>query len=389
MDVIPTQRQLVLPMLDAIRDLGGSAATVDIRTAVADGLDLSDEARSRRRTVGGQDHSDLGYRLRWAQQQARIAGLVEREGGAWRLTPGGEDRLTARLPGRPVSVFLTPDGCAVWGLAEDMASIVDHGSVRLLLTSPPYALQRRKEYGNVAGAEYVDWMCRIVEALMPVMAHDGSIVLNLGDAWEKGVPTVSLYQERLVIALQDRLGLHVCQKLGWLNTAALPAPACWVTKERTRLKNAFENLWWMSPSERPYADNSAILEPYSDRMRAVLARGGQEAAVRPSGHVMGEGAFSRDNGGSIAPNVFRIANTGDQAYAKACRSAGLPVHPARMPAELARKVVSFMTREGELVADPFGGSGTTARAAEDLGRRWVTTEMHREYVEGARLRFAA
>lgn len=389
MDVIPTQRQLALPLLDAIRTAGGSATTPEIRERVADGLRLDEDARSRRRTVGGQDHSDLGYRLRWTQQQARLAGLVEREGAKWRLTDEGRSQLTSRLPGSPVTIFLTPEGCAVWGLAEDMASIVDHGSVRLLFTSPPYALNREKDYGNRRGQEYVDWLCRIVETLMPVLASDGSMVLNLGDAWEKGSPTVSLYQERVVIALQDRLGLNLCQRLLWQNPSAMPVPTNYVAKERSRLKNAVESLWWLSPVERPFADNTAILEPYSKSMLRMLAAGGNGAATRPSGHVMTDRSFSRDNGGAIAPNLFRIANTGDQAYAKACREAGLPVHPARMPAELARKMISFLSREGELVADPFGGSGTTARAAQDLGRRWITTEMNREYVEGSRTRFAA
>jgi site-specific DNA-methyltransferase (cytosine-N4-specific) len=389
LDVIPTQRQLLLPMLDAIDAAGGSAATPDIRARVADGLNLCNEARERRATVGGQDHSALGYRLRWAQQQARVAGLVERTDGGWSLTEAGRVRLTACLPGRPVSVFITPDGCAVWGMAEDMASIVDHGSVRLLFTSPPYALNREKDYGNRRGQDYVDWLCRIVETLMPVLAADGSMMLNLGDAWEKGSPTVSMYQERAVIALQDRLGLHLCQRILWQNPSAMPVPTNYVAIERSRLKNSVESMWWLSPAERPYADNRSILEPYSDRMRKMLDAGGNGAAKRPSGHAMTDRSFSQDNGGAIAPNLFRIANTGDQAYAAACRAAGLPVHPARMPAELARKMIAFLSREGELVADPFGGSGTTARAAEDLGRRWITTEMNREYVEGARLRFAA
>lgn len=388
-DAIPSQRQLVLPLLDALGQAGGAADTGSLRKAIAGALDLSEEARERRATIGGQDHGVLAHRVRWAQQHAKLAGLIEKEDRSWRITDAGRAHLTRCLPGHPVTVFVTPEGCALWAMAEDMASMVEHGSVRLLLTSPPYSLNTKKAYGNENGEAYVDWLCRIVEALMPVMASDGSLVLNLGDAWVKGSPTVSLYQERTVIALQDRLGLHLCQKLMWHNPSALPVPSNWVGVERKRLKNAVEMLWWLSPSERPYADNRAILEPYSNSMRALIEAGGSSRAKRPSGHAQREGSFSVDNGGSIAANVFRIANTGDQAYARRCREAGLPVHPARMPAELARKTISFLSREGEIVADPFGGSGTTARAAQDLGRRWITTEACREYVEGARLRFAA
>lgn len=389
MTAIPSQRQLMLPMLDAIDRAGGSAATGDIRVAVADALALPKEARARRASIGGQDHNVLGHRVRWAQQHARLAGLVERADGAWSITEKGREQLTRCLPGKPVTVFFTPEGCAMWAMAEDMASIVDHGSVRLLLTSPPYALNTKKRYDNLTGQAYVDWLCRIVEALLPVVAADGSIVLNLGDAWMKNSPTVSLYQERCAIALTDRLGLHLCQRLLWQNPSALPVPSNYVGVERIRLKNAVENLWWFSPTDRPYADNRAILEHYSDRMRSLIDAGGAVRAKRPSGHAQREGSFSVDNGGSISPNIFRIANSGDQSYARACRDAGLPVHPARMPQELARKMISFLSQEGEVVADPFAGSGTTARAAEDLGRRWITTEAAREYIEGARLRFAA
>jgi len=387
--VIPTQRQLMLPLLHALDEAGGEADTPVLRAAIADRLHLSDDARTKRASIGGQDHNVLGHRVRWAQQHARLAGLAERTARSWRLTRNGRTHLTRCLPGRPVAVFVTAAGCALWGMAEDLAGVVDHGSVQLLLTSPPYALNTKKAYGNEQGEAYVDWLCSVVERLMPVLTNNGSLVLNLGDTWNPNSPTVSLYQERAVIALQDRLGLNLCQRLLWHNPSAMPAPSNYVGVERIRLKNAVETLWWLSPSERPFADNRAVLEPYSDRMRALIDAGGSRRSKSPSGHAQREGSFSQDNGGAIAPNLFRIANTGDHAYAQACRKAALPIHPARMPQDLARKVIAFMSREGDVVADPFGGSGTTAAAAEGLGRRWITTEAVREYVEGAKLRFAA
>src|SRR3546814_5932887 len=92
-----------------------------------------------------------------------------------------------------------PNGGARWGLAEEAASVIDHGTVRLLLTSPPYALSKQKAYGNLAGQEYVDWLCSIIERLMPVMQSNGSLLINLGDAWNRNSPTVSIYQERTII----------------------------------------------------------------------------------------------------------------------------------------------------------------------------------------------
>lgn len=387
--VIPTQRQLVLPMLDVIASAGGAASTAVIQDSVATALRLAPAARQRRVTIGGQDHNALGHRIRWAQQHAKLAGLVEREHGAWRLTTAGQGHLTRCLPGRPLTIFVTADGCALWAMAEDAADIIDHGSVRLLLTSPPYPLNSRKAYGNVSAPAYVDWLCALIERLMPVMQTKGSLVINTGDVWCRGTPTVSTYQERLLIALQDRLGLHLCQRLLWQNTSALPVPSNYVGVERIRLKNSIENLLWLSPDPRPYADNRAILDPYSDSMRSLLDAGGAKRSKHPSGHAQRPGSFSIDNGGSIPANNFRIANSGDQAYTAACRAAGLPPHPARMPIALAHKMIAFLTQPHDLVFDPFAGSGTTARAAETLGRRWITTEAVREYIEGSRLRFAA
>lgn len=389
MSALPAQRQLVLPLLEALEASGGSADTGTAVRAVADGLGLTSDERSQTASIGGQTHNVLAHRVRWAQQHAKAQGLIEREGRDWRLTPKGRNGLGQAMPGRPVTIFLTPSGFALWGLAEEASSIIDQGSVRLLLTSPPYALNTRKAYGNERAGEYVDWLCRIMEAIMPVMRDDGSVVLNLGDVWNKGSPTQSLYQERAIIALNDRLGLNLVQRLLWNNPSALPVPSNYVGVERIRLKPAVETLWWMSRSERPYADNRSILEPYSDSMRRLIAAGGSQRAKKPSGHAQREGSFSVDNGGSIASNMFRIANSGDQAYVKACRAVGLTPHPARMPLALAGKIIDFMSMPEEVVFDPFGGSGTTARAAEDRGRRWITTEMHREYVEGAKLRFAA
>lgn len=387
---IPKQQQLILPIVEAIDDLGGSAPTGKIRDAVARGLGIPREIAERRALIGGQDHNILAHSVRWAQQKAKLAGLIEKdEGRSWRITRSGRDELTKAKPGKPVTIFLTNYGAALWSLAEDAAGLIDEASLRLLLASPPYALNTKKKYGNVAAGEYVDWLTRILERLMPCMKTDGSIVLNIGDSWQKGMPAINTVQERLVIALEDRLGLKLCQRLMWQNTSALPTPTNYVGIQRIRLKQALECLWWFTPHPdgRAYADNRAILEPYSDRMKRVIASGGQGRSKRPSGHASREGAFSNDNGGSIAPNIFRVPNSGDQTFSAACREAKLPVHPARMPLELARRLIAFLSQEGETIFDPFGGSSTTGKAAEELGRQWITTEAAREYVEAARLRF--
>jgi hypothetical protein len=143
----------------------------------------------------------------------------------------------------------------------------------------------------------------------------------------------------------------------------------------------------VAPSPRPYADNRAVLAPYSEAMQRLLRRGGEAAQQRPSGHHRGDGAFGRDNGGAIPSTLLRVANTSsNDRYTRACPEAGLPVHPARFPEEMPEFVIRFLTREDDLVIDPMCGSGRTARAADGLGRRWVCGDLACEYLRGAAFR---
>jgi site-specific DNA-methyltransferase (cytosine-N4-specific) len=118
-------------------------------------------------------------------------------------------------------------------------------------------------------------------------------------------------------------------------------------------------------------------------MKAVLKKGGQEAANRPSGYTMATGAFSNDNGGAIPGNLIVAANTESNSdYIRSVKAAGLPVHPARFPAALPEMFIKFLTHPKDLVFEPFGGSLTTAAVAEALDRRWVASEWMLEYLLG-------
>lgn len=388
-DELPTQRQLVLPLLDVLEEAPAGMATRDIAGAVAERMGLPREIRDARIEISGQSRSHFRHRLRWAQQIAKFDGLAERDDGRWRLTRKGRDSLTKATPGQVVTIFTTESGAFLWGLAEDAIGHVEDGSVAAVWTSPPYPLLTQKSYGNpmAAGESYVDWLTRMIEGWLPKLdGDDASILLNLGDAWMPGMPSISTYQERLVVRLEDRLGLKLAQRFTWWNTSAPPGPTLWTCIRKVRVKQAAETIWWLSRSGHARGDNQRVLVPYADdRPVSVGPR-----VRRPNGHMMRGHGFERDNGGAIPANVLPIANgSQDRAYFAACRAAGLPIHPARFPADLARFFIGLTTEEGETVLDPFGGSGTTAMVAEEMGRRWISFEAMREYAEGARLRFAA
>jgi site-specific DNA-methyltransferase (cytosine-N4-specific) len=87
--------------------------------------------------------------------------------------------------------------------------------------------------------------------------------------------------------------------------------------------------------------------------------------------------------------LLTIPNTrSNDDYLKSCKTAGLPIHPARFPPGLPEFFIRFLTEERQLVVDPFAGSNVTGQVAEQLGRSWISAEINGDYVAGSRLRFA-
>lgn len=260
-------------------------------------------------------------------------------------------------------------------------------SVDLVVTSPPYALHFKKEYGNADQSEYIAWFLPFAAEIARVLGPTGSFVLNVGGAWTPGAPVRSLYHYRLLLALCDQLGYHLCQEFFWYNPAKLPAPAEWVNVRRIRVKDSVEYIFWLSQTPFPKANNSAVLVEYSPDMRRLIRRGATPTK-RPSGHNITP-KFARDCGGAIPANLIECGNNeSNSAYIQHCRGTGTKIHPARFPAELPRFFIEFLTDPGDLVLDPFAGSNTTGAVAESLGRRWLCIERDGGYARDSGVRFA-
>lgn len=258
------------------------------------------------------------------------------------------------------------------------------GKVDLIFTSPPFPLVRKKAYGNLEGQHYINWLCEIVGSYLPLLSDRGSLVVELGNAWEKGAPVHSTLPLRALLALEERLELHVCQQFICNNPARMPGPIQWVNRERIRVKDTYTHVWWFARSERPEASNRRVLQPYSTHMRRLLDSGKYNSGKRPSEWTVGHSSFLVDNGGAIPGNVLTIPNTASATdYLRFCRERALPVHPARMPLALADFFIRFLTISGALVLDPFAGSNVSGRAAETSQRKWVAVERDVGYVAGS------
>lgn len=278
------------------------------------------------------------------------------------------------------------------------------GSVNLIVTSPPYALHFKKEYGNVSKDEYVEWFLRFAREMFRVLSDDGSFILNIGGSYNKGTPTRSLYHYKLLIRLVDEIGFHLAQECFWYNPAKMPMPAEWVTVRKIRIKDSVEYIWWLSKTPWPKASNQHVLKKNFSADMHRLNRKGLKSTVRPGGYKIKSSWAEIKTKGAIPSNFIQAElfeevaqqaenvlimgnNAANDQYSIRCKREGLKIHPARFPKGLPEFFIQMLTDENDLVLDPFAGSNTTGAVAESLNRKWLAFENIEEYLRGSEYRF--
>ena len=286
-------------------------------------------------------------------------------------------------------VYRTQQGTQLTGDSRELLKHLPDDSIDLLITSPPFPLLRMKAYGNEDQAEYVDWLAEFAQMAHPKLKETGSLVVDLGGAYRRGVPVRSLHQFRFVVKAVDEIGYHLAEEFYWHNPSKLPSPIEWVNKRKIRAKDSVNTVWWLSKSEWPKADVASVRVPYSGRMKKLLEDPAKFYTVgeRPSQHSISD-RFGKDNGGSIPSNLLSIANTDSNSYyIRTARELGITSHPARFPEALPQFFIRMLTSEDDMVLDIFSGSNTTGSVAEREGRRWLAFEVDREYAALSLLRF--
>lgn len=283
------------------------------------------------------------------------------------------------------------------------------GKVNLIVTSPPFPLNNKKQYGNEKGEEYKEWFIKLAPIFSDLLADDGSLVIEIGNAWEPERPVQSLLHLECLLGMvkHPEANLRLIQEFICYNPSKLPSPAQWVTVNRLRTVDSYTHVWWIAKNDFPKADNSKVLRPYSKSMEQLLKRQSYNSGRRPSEHRISEEGFLKDNGGSIAHNFFEMEpldekrdvrlphsvlnfsnNNSNDYFLKTCRQRGIIPHPARMSGGLVNFFIQFLTYEGDLVVDPFSGSNTTGYCAEKLNRKWVSFEVKEDYIKQAIIRFS-
>lgn len=282
------------------------------------------------------------------------------------------------------------------------------GKINLIITSPPFPLNKKKRYGNETGEAYKEWFKQLTPIFNELLSDDGSLVIEIGNAWEPARPVQSTLHLECLLELtkQKNSALRLIQEFICYNPAKLPSPAQWVTVNRWRTVDSYTHMWWLSKTDYPKADNSKVLRPYSKGMQQLLKRQNYNAGLRPSEHKISEKGFLKNNGGSISHNFFELEPidetrevrlphnvlsysnvTSNDFFTRKCKEKKIKPHPARMNRGIVNFFIDFLTEENDLVFDPFGGSNTTGFCAELKKRKWLVVEAEEKYAEQSLLRF--
>ena len=275
------------------------------------------------------------------------------------------------------------------GRCEEEMKKIESGSIDLIVTSPPYADQRNYSVENtcIPPDLYVEWFKPIAKQIYRVLKETGSFVLNISDKVVEGEQ--QLYVFKLVIYLCEKQHFILVRDYIWHNIAA--PPNIYSTGKYGRTKKSHEYCFWFSKSKSWTFNLDPIRKPYSPDMKKYLSgngKGDRSDNKRPSTHNFNCNVKWTDHGGSDPGSVIEIANTSStDIFTKECKRRGIS-HPARFPKKLAEFFILAGSNEGDIVLDPFSGSGTTCIVAHQHHRKWIGIDANQDYIEISNIRFS-
>ncbi len=275
----------------------------------------------------------------------------------------------------------------VVGDCEEVMKRIPSSSIDLVLTSPPYADQR--DYGNenasIAPDHYVEWFLPKAREIYRILKPTGSFVLNISDKVVNGYQ--HLYVFELLLKLCNEIGFHLVRDYIWYNPAT--PPNVYSRGGYGRTKKSHEYCFWLVKGDKWTFELDPIRKPYGQDMQKYLegkGKGDRSENIRPSTHNFNCEKVWTNNGGSDPGTVIEIANTSsNDTFMKLCKAKGL-AHPARFPEKLAEFFILSGSKEGDIVLDPFSGSGTTAVVAQKHGRFWIGIDANEDYCKLAEAR---
>jgi len=238
-------------------------------------------------------------------------------------------------------------------------------SVDLIVTSPPYANQRANSYGGVKPDEYVDWFMPRADQLFRVLKKEGTFILNIKEPAIKGERHTHVIE--LIIEMRKR---------GWLWTEEFiwHKKNCYPGKWPNRFRDAWERLLQFNKQRKFKMNQEAVMVPVGDWYESRMRNLNPNDLIRDESRV-GSGFGKRVKNWEGRSMVYPT-NVLHQATECSNRK-----HSAVFPRWLPEWFIDLFTDPGDSVLDPFIGSGTTAFAAIERGRRAIGIEIHKPYYQ--------
>lgn len=261
-----------------------------------------------------------------------------------------------------------PVNCIIEGDCRVELKKLPSDSIDLIFTSPPYADSRKKTYGGIPPDRYAEWLLSITADLLRVLKPTGSFVLNIKEKVVDG--------ERHIYVMETILGMR---RQGWLWTEEYiwHKRNCYPGKWPNRFRDAWERCLHFTKSKDFAMYQDAVRVPMGNWRHARL-RNLSATDKRRDESKVGSG-FGKKIANWIGRELAYPTNVLHLATECGNRS-----HSAAFPEALPTWFIRLFTKPGDLVLDPFLGSGTTAVAAAKLGRRYVGIDISPKYCDLAK-----
>jgi site-specific DNA-methyltransferase (adenine-specific)/site-specific DNA-methyltransferase (cytosine-N4-specific) len=238
-------------------------------------------------------------------------------------------------------------------------------SIDLIVTSPPYADQRKQTYGGIHPDQYVKWLLPVTKELLRVLKPTGTFILNIKEKVVEGER--STYVMELILAMK---------KQGWLWTEEFiwHKKNCYPGKWPNRFRDAWERLLQFNKQRKFNMYQESVMVPMGDWAKSRLKNLSDTDRMRDNSKV----------GSGFGKNISNWLER-DKAYptnvlhlATECSNKN---HSAAFPEELPEWFIKLFSKEADTVLDPFMGSGTTIQVANRLKRHAVGIDIMSEYYE--------